>query len=180
MSGPTLESVLAEHVRGDWSDHTYSCGGCRSRFEESTREAWVNGTEEERMAIREELGRHIKPDWTLADYNAHVAAAVVAWIEERLAAGDVRAAAARAIFDATDVTLRKRYEEGNSVSGYDDEYATAALTAVRAALGEGVTGREAHATGVETGAEGGMALGDVGDGERPGECQPRSFEGDHA
>lgn len=68
-----IAAVLAEHVRGDWSDRTYSCGGCRKRFEESTQERWANGTDEERRAIHAELSRHIKPDWTLAEYHAHVA-----------------------------------------------------------------------------------------------------------
>lgn len=56
-----VAEALAEHRRGDWSDWTYCCQGCRQRFE----------TEIEKLDrpigddVRRELNRHMKPNWTV-------------------------------------------------------------------------------------------------------------------
>ena len=86
------------------------------------------------------------------DAYAHVASAVVAWIGERLAAGDVVLSVARAIHGNTigdpakGEPIVRLYRETEDVI----RDAIAALTAVRAALGEGVTGRETHGMGAES------------------------------
>lgn len=128
MSGQEgIAGVLEAHVRGDWSDRTYSCGGCRQRFEEQTQERWeAMTTDAERKAHRAELYRYIKPDWTLDEYHAHVAAAVTDWLTERLASEEVREAVVRAIY-------------GDGLDGAP-EIATAALTAVTEALTCGLRG----------------------------------------
>lgn len=122
--GRTLEGVLEAHVRGDWSDGTYSCGGCADRFEESIQERWEKGTDEERWALRAELHKHMKPGWSMADYNAHVAAEVRAWLGEVLAGEGLREDVAEAIGD-----------EGSQAFTPWEQFADAALDAVRGALG---------------------------------------------
>ena len=79
-----LAEVLAEHERGDWSDRTYSCRGCVERFEAST-EVSAKPTREELAEWRRAYSKVSHPRWSMADYNAHVEAAVLDWLRERLA-----------------------------------------------------------------------------------------------
>ena len=71
---PTIEAVLAEHARGDWSDRTFKCIGCAARFEEKSRGNPLS--DEEKHAWRRAYNRISHPGWTLAEYEAHVAAAI--------------------------------------------------------------------------------------------------------
>lgn len=66
-----LSSVLADHVRTDWSDGTYACGGCKAK----NPNAWkLEGeTEEEAKERRDRYDKILYPGWSLSDYNAHVA-----------------------------------------------------------------------------------------------------------
>ena len=115
-----LAAVLADHMRGDWSDRTYCCEGCRRRFENESQARWeAMTTDAERYAHRAELGRYIKPDWTMADYNAHVAehlspaieAIVTARTDElrcELAATRIKLAAAQSALAACRDAAQKR------------------------------------------------------------------------
>lgn len=95
-----LAKVLSEHVRGDWSDRTFACCGCRARYEEATQAEWeALTTREEKMAYRAALSKHMKPDWSMSDYNQHVAWHVLAsdWL-----AAYVARAQAEALLQAAD------------------------------------------------------------------------------
>ena len=93
MSEERASAVLAEHVRGDWSDRTYSCAGCRDRYEAQTQAEWESASPERRKEMHAELFRIIKPDWSIDDYNAHVAAALATagYLREPLDLGPVEA-----------------------------------------------------------------------------------------
>ena len=80
-----LAKVIADHRRADWSDRTYACAGCRQRAEAVPVPA--GETEEQ---VRERWEKHqkvIKPDWSFADYNAHLAEQILAsdWFSDQLA-----------------------------------------------------------------------------------------------
>lgn len=81
-----LVAVLGEHTRGDWSDHTYTCQGCARRFEDAAQEGFDalnrEPTREELNEFRSGYSKVSHPEWTLADYNAHVAAALRALLDE--------------------------------------------------------------------------------------------------
>lgn len=83
----TLVEVLAEHQRGDWSDHTFKCHGCSTRNQERIEaEAQALGrelTHDEKIAFRSEYNKMSHPGWSIDDYNAHVAEAVQEWIEKQ-------------------------------------------------------------------------------------------------
>lgn len=98
MSAQTLEEVLAEtalaHIRGDWSDRTYNCQGCAQRVEDEVEAAWPTMSHAERVEHHNRCAEVRKPDWTLAEYAAHLGAeqarAVRAWMGEdaRVAVGE--------------------------------------------------------------------------------------------
>lgn len=78
-----IETVLAAHVRGDWSDRTYTCQGCSERTQAEVDAEWAIAVDEfHRRELRSRLNRASKPDWTLAEYHAHVAAHIAAALIE--------------------------------------------------------------------------------------------------
>ena len=67
-----IAAILMDHARVDWSDRTYACGGCRHRYEQRVESGELRLTPD----VRAELSRLRTPGWTLAEYNAHVAAEI--------------------------------------------------------------------------------------------------------
>lgn len=160
MSGPTLESVLLRHEI-TWEPRAYPSYECCC--------GWNGALGDDGGA---DDGRHD----TQQAATAHVAAAVLAWIEGRLADGDVRAAVAGALERrATDALIAATPNADGSASvdiSWTDD-ADAALAAVG-----GVLGAECRSEAVRAdlrGEHGETGLGDVGDGERL--SGPQSVEG---
>jgi hypothetical protein len=161
-------AVLADHVRGDWSDRTYSCQGCRQRFEEGSQERWeAMTTDAERYAHRAELNRYMKPDWSLADYNAHVAEHLVTAAGRMLAPIETLAAEW-----ADDLDRR-------GIRNADARYCwTTALNELRAALAQATATTEptTHERGlrfrVETACDGYAGLMET---DVPAEWEPESY-----
>ena len=91
-----LAEGLAGHAQGQWSDRTYSCHGCARRFEDAAQARFDaldrEPTRDELMEFRNGYAKFSHPGWSLAEYSAHVAQALVDSGVVRLA-GDVRATA---------------------------------------------------------------------------------------
>lgn len=77
-----IATVIADHCRGDWSDRTYNCQGCRQRWEDAET-ARLNAlgrepTRQERIDSHQAYNKVSHPEWTIVEYNAHVAQHVAA------------------------------------------------------------------------------------------------------
>ena len=128
-----VAEVLGEHARGDWSDHTYSCQGCAQRTEDAQQHAFDTlgrqPTREELVAARNEYSLFSHPGWSLADYHAHVAAALEPMLAKWRAEDEARALREA----AAEVGPALVNEVG---SGHTSTYSVRRWLSARAALAE--------------------------------------------